>query len=78
MTLSLGALSFITSWCILLFVVLPFYIRPERQKSEMDYAAAPAPVPWRRVFLVNTILSLLFTLALALVVNSGWFPMDTL
>jgi predicted secreted protein len=78
MSPSLAVFTFINAWWILLFVIVPFHVKPSESKAERDYAAAPAPVPWKRIFLIDALLSLLVTAALALIIHSGYFPMDTL
>ena len=78
MSLPMALVTFFCSWWIMLFFVLPFYIRPNDSISPLEYQAAPQPLRWGRVLLVNLALSLLVVVALALATKSGWFHMDTM
>jgi predicted secreted protein len=78
MSLSMAIFTFINAWWILLFAVVPCFVKPAQSKDKNDYAAAPAPVPWKRILVIDTLLALLVTLVLAMVIASGFFPMDTL
>jgi len=82
MSLSLSVFLFVNVWWMMLFFVLPFGVRQTDHSSAVEYAAAPSPHRWKKLFLINTALSLAFTLIIVLLVNSGIVPvrglLDTL
>jgi predicted secreted protein len=78
MSISMAIFTFINAWWIMLFFILPFMTRPAAQHTRMEYAAAPQPIRWRKLFVIDTVLSLAVTGILALIINSGVFPVDTL
>lgn len=78
MSPSMAFFTFLNAWWVCLFVVVPFFVKPAETKAETDYAAAPQPVPWKKILLIDSLLALLVTVVLALIIGSGLFPMDTL
>ena len=71
MPLTFVFFCYLNAWFVTLFAVLPFFIQDERAK-DMEYAAAPKPVRWRRALWINSLVSAGVTAALVLLVNSGW------
>lgn len=66
--------TFVNAWWVTLFFVLPFYFRQAKNRTAIEYAAAPQSVAWKRVFLVNSLLSLAVTVVIALIIYSGLVP----
>lgn len=75
MSWSLGLFTFLNVWWIMLFFILPFGIRKSEDPSPLDYAAAPQPHPWKKLLLINTAVSVVVTLLIAIIVNSGLFSL---
>ena len=75
MSLSMGFFTFFNAWFLMLFFVSPFFVRPATERNALDYAAAPQAMKWKKLLLVNTLVSIVVTLLLALVINSGIFEM---
>lgn len=73
MSVSMGFFTFLNTWFLMMFFVLPFYIRPAQRMQDTDYVAAPSALPWKRFLLTNTLVSVVVTLLLALIIHSGWF-----
>lgn len=73
MTPSFAVFTFFNTWWVMLFFVLPFFARPNQAPSQLQYAAAPETPRWKKVVLVNSLVSLAVTLLLALIINSGLF-----
>jgi predicted secreted protein len=79
MSLSMTIFTFLNAWWISLFMVLPLSIERGERSSELEYAAAPKRIHWRRIMVVTTLLAVFFTAALALLIKSGIIPVrDTL
>ena len=74
MTLPMAIFTFLTSWCITLFAVLPLGIERGQHDAEMEYKAAPKRIRWKRIALINTLLALAVTALLALVIKTGIVP----
>jgi|GEM_PF-1777803 len=78
MSPTMALFTFINAWFIMMFFVIPFAIeRPKHSatRSELDYAAAPTKIHWRRFLLINTVLAALATAVLALLVGGGVVPL---
>jgi predicted secreted protein len=75
MSLSFAIFTFLNVWWVMLFMLLPVGIKTPRTRGEGDYAAAPRPHRWKRLFLINSAASLVVTLLIALLVNSGAIPL---
>ncbi|MBY0407912.1 MAG: DUF1467 family protein [Rickettsiales bacterium] len=75
MTWSMGVFTFLNAWWLSLLIVMPFFVRPAKTRSAVEYAGAPQGMPWKKLVAVNTLVSLCATLVLAAIVHSGWFPM---
>ena len=71
MTLSLGIFTFINVWWVTLFFVLPFGVTMSTTENALDYAAAPKAHKWKKLFLINSIISLVVTLCLAFMIHNG-------
>ena len=78
MTLSMAIFVFINAWWISLFMVLPASIERGERDSQLEYAAAPKRIKWKRILVVTTLLALFFTAALALLIKSGIIPLRDL
>lgn len=78
MTPTLAVFTFINAWWICLFMSLPFGRQQEGAKDDVAYNAAPAKFNWKKASLIATVLASIVTLVLALIINSGYFHMDTL
>ncbi len=74
MSLSFAAFTFLNAWCLSLFMVAPFFVTAAKSSQKEDYAAAPAPMPWRRIIRINTLVALVITAGLALLIKSGIIP----
>lgn len=75
MSLSLDFFTFLNCWFLTLFMVVPFFVRPNEKRDVLEYAAAPRALPWKKVLLVNTLVSFLMAVAITLVVQSNLFIM---
>ena len=75
MSLSLFFFTFLNVWWIMLFFILPFGVRPAINHSPLDYAAAPHPHQWKKLLLINTAISVVVTLIIAVIVKSGVFSL---
>lgn len=75
MSLSMAFFTFLNAWWIMLFVVLPLNIEKNTDRTEVEYAAAPKSINWRRVLWTNTLLAAAVTGLLALVIHSGVIPL---
>lgn len=73
MSISMGFLTFFNSWFVMLFFVSPFFVRPATERGKLDYAAAPQAMQWKKLLLANTLVSIVVTVLLVLLINSGWF-----
>jgi predicted secreted protein len=78
MSISMAVFTFINTWWIMLFFVFPFHVRPVEEHTQLEYAAAPKSIRWKRMLVIDTVLSLIVTAALALLISSGIFPVDTM
>ncbi|MDE3016533.1 MAG: DUF1467 family protein [Pseudomonadota bacterium] len=67
----MAVFTFIVSWWIMLFFVLPLDIETLEKPGSVEYAAAPKSVNWLKKLLLTTILALAVTGLLALVIHSG-------
>lgn len=71
MSLAMAIFTYLNAWFISLFFVLPFGVKRDEQAGARDYAAAPAPMKWRKLFIINSFVGLGFTLAIYWLVGSG-------
>lgn len=71
MSLIMGIFTLINAWCLSVFLMLPFSIEAAGKQEGINYAAAPKKILWKRLLWGATILSILLTVALALVIKSG-------
>ena len=78
MSISMAIFTFINVWWIALFAVLPFGVKAETSPSLTDYAAAPRAPQWKKLFALNTVISVAITLTLMLIINSHMFPLRDL
>ena len=78
MSPSMAFFTFLNAWWISLFLVVPFFVKSAENPAAHEYKASPQPVPWKKVLLVDTLVALAATVLLALIIGSGYFPMDTL
>jgi len=78
MTLSTALFTFINVWCLTLFFVFAFSVKPENKTSPLDYVAAPKSLAWKKIVLLNTAISFGITLIIALVIKCRLIPLHTL
>jgi len=78
MTISMTLFTFVNIWCLLMFAVTPFFIRPAENHAAHEYAAAPKSIGWKKALLVNTLLAVIVTAALAMLIRSGIIPLHNL
>lgn len=71
MTPSMAFFTFLNAWWVMLFFVLPFGVKREEMRNPLHYAAAPKAHNWKKLIIVNTLLSLSVTLLLYLIIQSG-------
>ena len=71
MSFSMAIITFLNVWWVTLFMVVPFSVRAETNPAATDYVAAPRVLRWKKLFIRNTILSLIITLVLAAIIKSG-------
>ena len=60
MNISMAIFTFLNTWCIALFLVLPFFAKTDRR-----------PIPWKKIMVVDTIISFIIVAAIALIIKSG-------
>ncbi len=75
MSISMGFFTFLNAWFLMLFFVGPFFVRPAQTHSEVEYAAAPQAMKWKKLFMTNTIASIVLTLLIALVLHSNFMSL---
>lgn len=75
MTPLFALFTFLVTWWITLFAVLPFGSVPPASGSATHYQAAPVRVNLRRKLVWNTLLAALVTLAIHLLLLSGTIPL---
>lgn len=71
MSLYEGIVTFAVSWWLVLFMVLPWGVRPPDEPAPGTVPSAPARPRLLLKFAVTTVLALLVTLAIKAVVESG-------
>ncbi len=69
--------TFLNSWWVCLLMALPFG-REEGKKDAVAYNGSPATFNWKKSVLIATALAAMVTVGLLLIVDSGYFHMDTL
>ena len=74
MTIPLAVFTVVVTWCISLVAVLPLVIERGSHDSPLDYVAAPKRIRWKKLLVVNTLLALLLTAAIALIIKTGIVP----
>jgi predicted secreted protein len=74
MSFSMAIFTFINVWCVTLFATLPMSIVRGDHQTAMEYQAAPKKIIWRRIAIINTIVALIVTAAIALVIKTGIVP----
>jgi predicted secreted protein len=78
MTVFEFAVTFVISWWMLLFMVLPFKAAANEQAEAYEYHAAPKLTYLKPKLLVTTLLAVLVTFLISLVVKHGivdaWLP----
>ena len=75
MSLSFAIFTFLNVWWVMLFMVLPIGVKAPQTRGERDYAAAPKPHNWKRIFVINSLASLVVTLVIALMIEQGVIPL---
>jgi predicted secreted protein len=78
MTLSFGIFTFINVWWVMLFMVLPVGVRMSASRTNLEYAAAPQPHKWKKLFIINSIISFFVTLMIALLIHYDAVPLKNL
>jgi len=78
MTLPMAILTFLNVWWITLFFVLALSAKPETSASPLDYAAAPRAIRWKKKLWLNTGVSVVITLMIALVIKSGMITLKSI
>lgn len=73
MSLSMAFFTFLNAWFVMLFFVVPFFVKPAQTRSEVEYAAAPQALKWKKLLICNTLASLVVTAVLALIIHSHIF-----
>ena len=71
MTLSMTLFTFINTWWIMLFFVWPFAIVAADRPTQDEYAAAPKSINWKRLLVIDTLVSIAVTAGLAALMGSG-------
>jgi predicted secreted protein len=74
MTVSMAIFTYINVWCIALFLALPFCIERGPAESSRDYIGAPKRIAWKKIVVIDTIMSLVITATIALVIKTGIVP----
>lgn len=75
MSLSLDFFTFLNCWFLSLFMVVPFFVKPDEQRNRVDYVAAPKSLPWKKLLITNTLVSFVMAVVVAMVVRSNLFVM---
>lgn len=78
MSLSMAVFTFLNVWCVTLFISLPLGIVREKHESAMEYEAAPKRIYWRKIAIINTIIAVIVTAALAIIIKTGIVPVRQL
>ena len=71
MTLSFALFTYINVWWITLFFVLPFGVRRDAAQSPLDYAVAPKAHKWKKLLIINSLISLGLTALIAGMIHAG-------
>lgn len=72
----MGVFTFLNVWCLTLFFVIICSAKPDPERSSIEYAAAPQMIAWKKKLWLNTLISVVVTLVIAFIINSGMFPMN--
>jgi predicted secreted protein len=72
MTWVQASVTFAVTWWLILFMTLPFGVRPDDDPVPGTVESAPARPRLLLKFAVTTVLAALVTIAIAYVVGSGW------
>jgi predicted secreted protein len=63
---------YVNAWFVCLFMVLPFFVKAQsKEEGEVVYAGAPRSIVWKRALLVNSLVALVATGAMAWLIQSG-------
>ena len=74
----MAVFTFINVWWLMLFFVIPFGVRTSDNPSPVEYAAAPQPHRWKKMVIINTLISLTVTMVIALVIKSSIVPLHNI
>lgn len=74
MSVSMAIFTFINVWCVALFLALPFGIETGPRGNASEYAAAPRRINWKKIVIIDTLLSIVITAAIALIIKTGIVP----
>jgi len=78
MSFSFAIFTFLNVWWVSLFIVLPFGVTMATHKSAVEYNAAPVAHRWKKVFIINSGVSLCITIVLALLIHNHVVSLDNL
>ncbi len=70
MSVSFAIFTFINVWWVTLFFVLPFGVRADADKG-VGYVAAPKARRWKKVVLINSLVSVVVTAIIAVMIANG-------
>lgn len=74
MSVSMAIFTFLNCWAISLFLVLPFAMKYGVHTRSDDYVAAPKHIAWKKIVIMNTILSVVITATIAIIIKTGIVP----
>lgn len=74
MSVSMAIFTFINVWCVTLFLALPFGIETGPRDNTSEYEAAPRRIDWKKIVVIDTLLSLVITAAIAIIIKTGIVP----
>lgn len=62
---------YLNAWFVCLFMVLPFFVKAQDKEGGEGYAAAPRAIVWRRGLIINSLVAVVVTGAVAWLIQSG-------
>ena len=76
MTLPFALFTYLNLWFIMLFFVIAICTKTEAHPAQLDYIAAPKKPYWKKIFYINSLITLVVTLLIAFLINSGLIPLS--